>query len=148
MTNITFVAKGDLFESKYQTITNAINCLGISGAGIAKIFKSKFPDMADDYELKCSNEEVKIGEPYLFKESIPWVLMFPTKDNWKFPSKLIYIEKGLDYLVNHYQEWGIESLSMPALGCGKGGLNFQDVLPIMTKYLSQMNIPIEIYEPL
>ena len=42
---------------------------------------------------------------------------------------------------------GITSIAFPALGCGHGGLNWNDVKPLMKKYLEDLDIEIEIYEP-
>ncbi|MDD9858514.1 MAG: hypothetical protein OXU96_10810, partial [Gammaproteobacteria bacterium] len=47
-----------------------------------------------------------------------------------------------------YKKWGIRSLAMPALGCSLGGLDWKQVRPLMEKCLSEMDVPVEIYEPL
>ena len=43
------VIKGDLFQSKAQTLVNTVNCVGVMGKGIALGFKKRFPDMYDEY---------------------------------------------------------------------------------------------------
>lgn len=71
---------GDLFNSEAQTIVNAVNCVGAMGKGIALEYKKRFPDMFADYKKKCANNEVRLGQPYLYKRpSNPWILNFPTK---------------------------------------------------------------------
>jgi len=134
-----------------QTLTNAINTVGDMGAGIAKQFKIRFPVMFADYKQRCEQQKTKTGQPYLWKpadEKTTWVLNFPTKQNWRGKSKIEWIEEGLDYLLQHYRKWGIQSLAVPALGCSLGGLKWEQVKPVMEHYLSQMDIPVEIYEPL
>jgi O-acetyl-ADP-ribose deacetylase (regulator of RNase III) len=42
---------------------------------------------------------------------------------------------------------GIQGLAIPALGCGLGGLNWEEVGPVMCKYLTKLDIPVEIYLP-
>lgn len=149
--NIMF-KQGDIFDSNAQVITNTINTVGVMGAGLAKQFKERFPDMFADYQKRCRRREVRVGRPYLWKppnREGKWVLNFPTKQHWKSNSRLKWIEEGLCYLLEHYEEWGIKSLAMPALGCDLGGLNWEkQVKPLMVRYLSQMKIPVEIYEPL
>lgn len=54
---------------------------------------------------------------------------------------------GLDYLINHYKEWKIESIALPPLGCGNGGLEWSIVGPIIYQKLSELEIPVEIYAP-
>lgn len=139
---------GNLFESKAQTIVNAVNCVGVMGKGIALEFKKRFPTMYADYAARCKRKEVALGQPYLYRgKKPPYILNFPTKDHWHSASKLDDIEMGLQFLIDHYTEWGITSIAVPALGCGEGGLNWQLVGPMLYRYLTKMDVPVEIYAP-
>lgn len=139
---------GDLFESHAQTLVNTVNCVGVMGKGIALGFKQRFPDMYDDYARRCASGEVKLGRPYLYKRLLPpWILNFPTKDHWRSVANLSSIVEGLKYLLEHYKEWGITSIAVPPLGCGEGQLEWRVVGPTLYRYLSQMQIPVELYAP-
>jgi O-acetyl-ADP-ribose deacetylase (regulator of RNase III) len=117
------------------------------GKGIALSFKERFPDMFFDYKAKCKNGEHVIGEPYLYKPQMPpWIINFPTKIHWKNPSRLEWIVSGLQYLDSHYEEWNLESLAMPMLGCGNGGLSATEVLPIMQDTFAKWKIPVFIFQ--
>lgn len=39
-----------------------------------------------------------------------WILQFPTKEHWRNPSKLEYIEKGLMVFVRKYADYNISSI--------------------------------------
>jgi hypothetical protein len=69
---------------------------------------------------------------------------FPTKNHWKYPSKIEWIEQGLDYFAKNYERGCIQSIAFPKLGCDKGGLNWRDVQTIMENYLQNLNIDIYI----
>lgn len=140
--------KGNLFTSKHQTLVNTINCVGVMGAGIALEFKYRYPKMYDEYVKLCQEKYIRIGSLWLYRREIDrkWVLNFPTKLHWKFESKPEYLIKGLEKFVETYKEKGIESIAFPLLGADKGGLNPELSKEIMEKYLSQCDIPIEIYE--
>jgi len=145
---------GDMFKSQCQTITNTVNCLGASGAGIALIFQRAYPHYNIDYKRHCRAGEIRTGQVLLYKPPPDvaathphWILNFPTKDDFRKPSRLSYIRTGLEHLLATYKAWGIDSLAIPALGCGKGGLSWAVVEPIMIDYLSHMDIPVEIYPP-
>ena len=97
------------------------------------------------YQQECRTGKLHIGRPTLYRESIPWILNFPTKDHWRLPSKLEYLEKGLEYLVVNYQKAGIKSIAFPKLGTGNGKLSWNEVGPLMAKYLSQLDIDVYIY---
>lgn len=71
--------------------------------------------------------------------------MFSTKKHWRNPSRMEYIESGLQKFVDNYERLGIESIAFPKLGCGNGGLEWSAVKPIMEKYLRPLTISIYIY---
>jgi len=142
------ILKGNIFDSQAQTLVNTVNCVGIMGKGLALEFKKRFPDMFQEYQNICKRQELQLGKPYLYKSLIPpWILNFPTKGHWRAVSRVEDIVKGLEYLVEHYKEWGITSLAIPPLGCGQGQLEWDTVCPVLTHYLSLMDIPVEIYAP-
>ena len=157
---------GDMFFSQMQTLTVSVNTVGVMGKGLASRAKYQFPDMYVVYQDVCRNKTLVIGKPYLYKReasldedladeplSLPnlnankWFLLFPTKKHWKERSDPEGIEKGLQWLLENYKAEGIQSLAMPALGCGLGGLDWKDMGPLMCKYLSQMEIRTAIYLP-
>jgi uncharacterized protein YwgA len=75
-------------------------------------------------------------------------LNFPTKDHWRSVSRLSDIIAGLEHLEKHYEEWGITSLAVPALGCSNGQLDWRVVGPTLYRHLSRLHIPVELYAPL
>ncbi len=142
------ITSGNIFNSKAQILVNTVNCVGVMGKGVALQFKKLFPEMYQDYVNKCKRKEVKLTRPYLYKQILsPWILNFPTKDNWRSVSRISDIIAGLNYLELHYKEWGITSLAVPPLGCGHGGLDWKIVAPVLYKHLSRLNIPVELYAP-
>lgn len=142
------VVMGDIFKSSAQTLVNTVNCVGIMGKGVALEFKKRFPDMYDDYVRRCQSQEVRLGQPYLYKQLMPpWILNFPTKDHWRSVARLHDIVTGLLYLEQHYKEWGIMSLAVPPLGCGQGQLEWRVVGPTLYRHLRRLPIPVELYAP-
>lgn len=137
------VVEGDIFKSD-RVLVNPVNCEGISGAGVAKDMKRRFPLMQKTYVKMCKNKELKIGHPRIVRGKRD-IILFPTKDHWKNPSKLEYIEAGLKSLAVSLKEWKIKSLAMPALGCGCGRLEFGKVVELVKKYLFEFDI--QIYRP-
>ena len=140
---------GDIFKSNMQTLVNTVNCVGIMGKGLALEFKKRYPDMFEDYQLRCQKGEVQLGKPYLYKSLVsPWILLFPTKQHWRSVARLSDIEEGLHYLESHYQEWGIISIAVPPLGCGLGELEWKVVGRTLYRHLAKLKIPVELYAPL
>ncbi|ANV82931.1 hypothetical protein AWQ21_00065 [Picosynechococcus sp. PCC 7003] len=135
-------SQNTVFDIKAQTIVNTINCVGVMGGGLALEFKLRFPEMHQDYLLKCQRQQFVTGEPQIYKESKPWILNFPTKRHWKFPSKLSWIKEGLQYFQNEYKDMGIKSIAFPRLGCDRGGLSWDIVHEVMLDYLSLVDIDV------
>lgn len=145
---ITVRHDSDLFDSKAQILVNTVNTVGVMGKGVALSFKQRFPEMFTDYARRCAANEVKLGEPYIFKRAIPpWIVNFPTKEDWRGAARLDAIIDGLIYLGKHYREWGVTSMAVPPLGCGEGRLDWKIVGPTLYRHLSIFDIPIELYAP-
>lgn len=139
---------GDMFASEAQTLVNTVNCVGVMGKGVALEFKKRFPRMVRDYAHRCARKEVRLGEPYLYAdETGARIINFPTKDHWRSSSRLADIERGLDYLAAHFDEWGVTSIALPPLGCGNGGLAWSEVGPLIYAKLHSLPINIEVYAP-
>ncbi len=137
--------KGNIFDSNAQVITNPVNCEGFMGKGLAFAFKQKYPAMFAAYQQDCKKGRLRIGRPTLYKESTPWVLNFPTKNTWRADSRLEYIELGLEYFVANYKRADIESIAFPKLGTQNGKLSWDNVGPLMARYLGQLDIDVYIY---
>jgi O-acetyl-ADP-ribose deacetylase (regulator of RNase III) len=136
-----------VFEVPAQTIINTVNCEGAMGAGLALECKKRFPEMFYAYRKLCKQGKLRPGKLWLWKESSPWVLNFPTKDEWRNRAELPYIVDGLDNLLRNYEAMGITSINIPPLGCSNGGLTFETVGPLIYECVSQMDIDVNICLP-
>lgn len=136
--------EGNLFNSPAQTLVNTVNTVGVMGKGVALQFKRLFPDMYTQYRALCERGKFKIGMLWLYRSPNKLILNFPTKIHWRNPSKVEYIEAGLQKFVETYSDMGIHSVAFPPLGCGNGQLDFAtQVQPLMHRYLH--NLPIDIF---
>jgi len=127
-----------VFNVSAQTLVNTVNCVGVMGAGIALEFKLRYPEMYQDYVKQCKKGQVQVGHLNFYQgEEQPGIINFPTKKHWKYPSHLNWIESGLRYFLENYQNWCIKSIAFPKLGCDLGGLEWEEVNKIMQKYLSK-----------
>ena len=121
-----------------QTIVSPVNCEGFMGKGLALEVKRRFPLAFKRYERSCRRGEMRIGRLQLVKTDPQWILNFPSKDHWRGKSKMSYIEAGLKTFRATYKRRGITSIAFPPLGCGSGGLNWNDVQPVMEHYLDDL----------
>ncbi len=149
ITDNIHIIQGDMFTTACDMLTVSVNTVGIMGKGLASRFKYMYPEVYVFYEYLCKKKILKLGKPYIFvSENFDRkFLLFPTKGHWREKSKLENIIKGLDWFIENYKKYDVKSASFPALGCGLGGLLWEDVGPVMVKKLKDIKIPVEIYLP-
>jgi O-acetyl-ADP-ribose deacetylase (regulator of RNase III) len=143
---------GNLLDSKAEALVNTVNTIGVMGKGIALQFKNMFPNNYKLYLNACKNNEVAVGKLLVIEdESLltgkKIIINFPTKTTWRLPSEYKYIEEGLEELVKLIKNENIQSIAIPPLGSGNGGLDWNKVKEIIEKYLVNVDCNIQIYEP-
>lgn len=148
---ITF-REGNLLEAPVDALVNTVNTVGVMGKGIALMFKEAFPENFHAYEEACKRKEIKIGQMFVTVnprlQGPRWLINFPTKKHWRQPSKLDWIKEGLKDLRRVIEEKNIQSIALPPLGCGHGGLDWGDVRPEIESALRLLeSVDIVVFEP-
>lgn len=139
---------GDIFASKAQALVNPVNCKGKMGKGLALEFKRRYPRMFREYAELCRKGALKPGRVYFHPApDAPAIVSFPTKDDWRNPSRIEWIAEGLQDLKRGMAAAGLESAAIPALGAGLGGLPWPDVRAVIATALGGAGFDIEVYEP-
>ena len=147
------ITDGNLLTASVEALVNTVNTEGVMGKGIALQFKLAYPMMFKAYEAACKNGEVRLGEMHVFDlgglvDGHRWIINFPTKGHWRSRSKLIDIESGLKSLVNTIGKLGIKSIAVPPLGCGNGGLSWDDVRPLIEEAFSPIpDVEVLVFPP-
>lgn len=144
--------KGNLLEAQTQALVNTVNTVGVMGKGIALQFKEAFPINFKIYAAACKKKELQPGKLLVVKEQTlqgeKIIINFPTKTEWYMKSKYEYVEEGLKELVRVIEEYKIESIAIPPLGCGNGGLKWEKVKAMIEKHLGHLNqVNIQVFEP-
>ena len=133
---------GNLLTADVEALVNTVNTVGVMGKGIALQFKRAFPANFRAYSAACKRGEVKLGQVWTFDTGVigtrRFLLNFPTKQHWRSSSRLEDIAAGLDSLVDTVSELKIKSVAIPALGCGNGGLAWDDVRPLIEQACARM----------
>lgn len=142
---------GNLLEAHAEALVNTVNTVGVMGKGIALQFRETFPDNYKAYLDAIKRGEVKIGSMLVIKtgnlNGLRYIVNFPTKEHWLNPSRIEYVEKGLIALRKMIKELAIQSIAVPALGCGNGKLNWEDVRPLIEQYLGDLHSQVLVYAP-
>jgi O-acetyl-ADP-ribose deacetylase (regulator of RNase III) len=146
-----FHAEGDLLATDAEALVNTVNTVGVMGKGIALQFKLAYPENYAAYEAGCKREEVQLGKMFVFRRGTtnPRIIInFPTKKHWKGKSKIEDIQSGLKALIEVVKRERIQSIAVPPLGCGNGGLDWTDVKPLIEQAFSELpEVKVQLFHP-
>jgi hypothetical protein len=136
----------DLFSAPSSvTLVIPVNCRGVAGCGLALQCKKRYPEWFHLYWACCQDHSLRLGVPLLHWGITPWIISFPTKDDWRNPSHLGDIGMGLRALRGLCLRHSLCALAVPKLGCGAGGLAWQDVEPLIIHCLGQLPTLVQVY---
>lgn len=148
---ITFT-HGNMLQAETEALVNTVNTVGVMGKGIALMFKEAFPENFEAYAEACRRGEVQVGHMFVTRREQmlgpKWIINFPTKKHWRHPSKMEWIDSGLNDLKRTIESYQIRSIGIPPLGSGNGGLDWNEVRHKIEVVLSSIpNVDIKVYEP-
>jgi O-acetyl-ADP-ribose deacetylase (regulator of RNase III) len=144
--------QGNLLEARVDAVVNTVNTVGVMGKGVALMFKERFPENYKAYAAACKAETVRVGEMFVTAsvelDGPRWIINFPTKQQWFQPTKLEWVRSGLVALKAAIREKQIQSIAIPPLGCGNGGLDWAVVRPLIEDALAELkDVEVVVYEP-
>lgn len=153
MSKVTFI-KGNIFETQMDAMVCPVNAFGVMGAGLAKMFRDVYNN--DVYISACQRGEVAPGtvlvrQPFhAYKDTTKALIYAATKLDYRDDSKMEWIELCLLNISRAMKYYNINSIAIPALGCGFGKLPWATVQLLMKSYFESdgQTKEIEIYEPL
>lgn len=143
--------RGNLLDATAEALVNTVNTVGVSGKGIALMFKEAFPDNFRAYEEASKAGAIQPGGLFITERrdmlGPRWIINFATKKHWRHPSRLEWIQAGLAALRKEITARGIRSIAIPPLGAGNGGLDWADVKPMVAAALADLDCTVIVYEP-
>ncbi len=146
------LTQGDILKADAEALVNTVNCVGIMGRGIALQFRKAFPENFKAYEAACKTRQVQPGKMFIYDlnrlYNPRFIINFPTKRHWKGKSRIEDIKSGLADLIGVVQQQQIRSVAIPPLGCGLGGLNWEEVRPLVVEaFQSVPEVAVLLFEP-
>ena len=136
------LGSGNLLAAAVDALVNPVNCAGVMGRGLALAFKKRLPWCVVPYVDACRRGELQPGRVLVVESPKPgaprFVIHFPTKRHWREASRIEDIDAGLPALAAEIERHRITSIAVPALGCGLGGLAWDDVRPRIERALASV----------
>jgi O-acetyl-ADP-ribose deacetylase (regulator of RNase III) len=143
---------GDLLKADAEALVNPVNTVGVMGAGLALQFRTAYPDNYRAYRNACGSGELWPGRVFVWErgrtDAPRFIVNFPTKTHWRLPSLLPDIAEGLRDLRQVIADYEMRSIAVPALGCGLGGLGWDEVYPLIKAHLGNLEgVQVLVYPP-
>jgi len=143
--------QGNLLEAEAEALVNTVNTVGVSGKGIALMFKEAFPANFRAYAAASKAGEIAPGGLFITERrdmlGPRYIINFATKQHWRAPSRFEWIREGLAALRREIEARRIRSIAIPPLGAGNGGLRWADVKPLIEEQLSGLDCDVTVFEP-
>jgi O-acetyl-ADP-ribose deacetylase (regulator of RNase III) len=145
---------GDILETSAEAIAHGIAPFDHFNQGLALSLKEEWPSMARDFRHYCHLENPKPGSVWIWsgaggKRIIN--LMTQEAPNGEkhsgHPGKasISHVRHALKNLAYLIKEENIHSIAIPKLASGVGGLNWQEVKPLIEEYLKDCGAEIHLY---
>tara|TARA_Y100000034_G_scaffold63291_1_gene76573 strand:+ start:3748 stop:4248 length:501 start_codon:yes stop_codon:yes gene_type:complete len=151
------VRRRDIFNVRAEALVNPVNCVGVMGAGLARQFRTQYPEIETSYQEACKDGTLYPGVVHVYDRGgcngtriyRRWIINFPTKRHFSQPSELRWVRDGLLALTDAMCSRGIMSVAIPALGAGLGGLPWQDVLDCIRLHFKGLpSVEVFVCEPI
>lgn len=125
---ITYVEEGDVFAlDNVSNFAHGCNCAGAMGKGIALQFKIKFPQMYNEYKRLCQGNSFSLGDIFIYKYEHGVIFNLATQTTWKTKADISAIEITLEKMLSYSHLNNICKISLPKIGAGLGGLDWDEV---------------------
>jgi O-acetyl-ADP-ribose deacetylase (regulator of RNase III) len=125
---------GDLFaQPDLPALAHGCNCAGAMGAGIAVLFKKRWPRMYAEYKARCTDGRFVPGDVFVWEECGSTVFNLGTEKHWRTGATLDFIERSVRAMVTEAEARKIGAVGMPRIGAGYGGLVWNDVEAVLTR---------------
>jgi O-acetyl-ADP-ribose deacetylase (regulator of RNase III) len=135
-----------------DALVNPCNTHGAAGRGLSREFQKRYSTNYKEYAAACRNGKLDIGTNLVVALKEKFTIMTPkfvvnlaTKMDWRNDSRPIYIERGVKDLVNNIKQFDIQSIIVPQIGCGLGGLSWVHIVkPIVYAYLDLKGVDVHL----
>ncbi|NTV63458.1 MAG: macro domain-containing protein [Oscillochloris sp.] len=143
---------GNLLDADVEALVNTVNTVGVMGKGIALQFRQAYPANFSAYQTACKRGEVVPGRMFVVPTghltNPRYIVNFPTKRHWRGKAQMEDIESGLVDLIATVRHHQIGSLAVPPLGCGNGGLRWDEVRPKIEAAFAELpEVRVLLYAP-
>jgi O-acetyl-ADP-ribose deacetylase (regulator of RNase III) len=143
---------GDILLTGAQVLAHGVSPNDPMKQGLALALHERYPAMHKDYHHWCSQTHPKPGEAWAWAGAggVRIVNLLTQEGGYGHggrPGKATakHVRDALKALAKMAAEESFTSIALPRLATGVGGLEWDDVLPILEERLGDLGIPVIVY---
>ena len=135
---------GDLFTSTAPALAHGVNIDGVMGGGIARLFADRYPAMKARYVTVCRAGKLVPGGVFAW-DGAPFIYNLASQDRPGPNAHIGWLESSLTLMVADAAQRGFDRVALPQIGCGIGGLDYADVLPLLERTAQLSGVDLEVW---
>jgi O-acetyl-ADP-ribose deacetylase (regulator of RNase III) len=142
---------GDILLTKSQVIAHGVAPKDPMNQGLALALHQKYPAMHKDFHHWCNHQHAKPGDAWLWGgPSGVRIVNLVTQEAAQNHShhgraSVKHVRDSLRALVKIVAKESLQSIALPRLATGTGGLQWSAVEPIIREELGKLDIPVYVY---
>ncbi|MCM8534523.1 MAG: macro domain-containing protein [Lentisphaeraceae bacterium] len=147
-----YEVEGDILLSSAQAIAHGIAPNDPMDKGLARSLHEKYPAMHKDFHHWCHQDHPKPGKAWIWRGvcGMRLVNLITQDGGYEHGSKpgkatLKHVRDCLKELTKIIKKESITSIAIPKIATGKGGLDWNDVKPLIDEKLGALDIPVYLY---
>ncbi len=144
---------GDILMSNAKAIAHGVAPNDDFGQGLAHTLREHLPAMYKDFRHYCQSQHPKPGGLWTWggAEGPRLVALFTQEGAYGHGAKpgkasTANVNHALKALAREVRQVGWSSVALPRLATGVGGLDWDDVKPLIEHHLGELGIPVIVYE--
>ncbi len=144
--------EGDILLTQAQVIAHGVAANDPMNQGLAQSLHKQYPAMHKDYHHWCHTAHPKPGEAWVWGGvgGVRVVNLITQEGGYGHgarPGKATTtsVNHALRSLKKLIVKEGFDSVAIPRLATGVGGLDWSDVRPLIRNQLGDLNIPVYVY---
>jgi O-acetyl-ADP-ribose deacetylase (regulator of RNase III) len=144
---------GDILHSQARALAHGVAPGDHFDSGLALALRERWPALVKDFRHYCQIAHPKPGDAWTWagadgKRIVSLMTQEPAPAHHAKPGRatVAHVNHALRELRRVTEREAFESLALPRLATGVGGLAWNEVRPLVEKHLADLKIPVYVYE--